>query len=146
MAYIGSVKIYDPTILIGSANGLISTFIDGDREYSYAGFVWLFTEEDYERYASDAWCGLHDEDFEKSFSERKGYVLVCGRKLVSFEYNPDILTHFGRIPNRVELEWDEEPVKDTAYLYEFENNIVHPLTEMSVEFVENEYFEQTFMR
>lgn len=146
VTYIGSAKIDDPSFLAGSANGLISTFIDEGREYSYVGYVWIFGEEAYERYASDDRFGLHDEDFEKSFSEGKGYILVYGRKLVSFEYNPDILTHFGRIPNRVALEWEEEPEKDTAYLYEFEDNIEHPLADMSVEFVEDEYFEQTFMR
>ncbi len=91
---------------------------DGDTLYAIEGYLFFPDEMTFEIY-KDNYFGLYDIDFVVEHEEGKKYVMSIGRELKWLQFNPDWISQFGTVANRVGFEWNEEIVPNTVYVYEF---------------------------
>ena len=90
---------------------------EDNMQVTYGGYT-FFKGDEYKEIASDYWYGLYDEDFDINLDQNKLYVLVYGRKLVKLQYNPSKRSQFGRLANRMVVDWDNDLMKETVCIYE----------------------------
>lgn len=108
---------------------------DGDTLYAIEGYLFFSDEMTFEIY-KDNYFGLYDIDFVIDYEEGKKYVMSIGRELKWLQFNPDWISQFGTVANRVGFEWNEEIVPNTVYVYEFsyDHKKYGNLGEMTMEF------------
>lgn len=108
---------------------------DGDTLYAIDGYLFCTDEMTFEIY-KDIYFDLYDIDFVLNYEEGKWFVMSIGRELKWLQFNPDWISQFGTVANRVGFDWNEEIVPYTVYVYEFsyDNKKYGNLGEMLLEF------------
>lgn len=108
---------------------------DGDTLYAIDGYLFCTDEMTFEIY-KDIYFDLYDIDFVLDYEEGKWFVMSIGRELKWLQFNPNWISQFGTVANRVGFDWNEEIVPYTVYVYEFsyDNKKYGNLGEMLLEF------------
>lgn len=108
---------------------------DGDTLYAIDGYLFFSDKMTFDIY-KDIYFDLYDIDFVLDYEEGKWYVMSIGRELKWLQFNPDWISQFGSVANKVGFDWNEEIVPYTVYVYEFsyDNKKYGNLGEMLLEF------------
>ena len=121
--YIGTAKVdaskYEKVFDYGMT---YRPYFDGEDLFTFEGYLIFVDEKQFNLYSSEKWFNLYDFEFEIVYEEGINYVMSFGRKLEWLQYNPNWISQFGTVANRVGFDWNAEIDPATVYVYAFKYN------------------------
>ncbi|GFI03608.1 hypothetical protein IMSAGC005_02445 [Lachnospiraceae bacterium] len=88
---------------------------DGNTLYAEEGYYFFSDELGFKLFKDS--FKLYDYDFSIDYEKGKCYVISIGRELIWLQFNPEWVSAFGTVANRVGYDWNKEVVPNTVYVY-----------------------------